>query len=44
MNLLIATLGMLFAWHCQMLVFTDDLVCGVRADLRSLVLVSCGYA
>ena len=36
-----ATLGMLFAWHCQMLVFfTSGRVCGVRADLRSLVLIS----
>ena len=40
MNLLIATLGMLFTWYCQMLVFIDGLVCGVRADLRSLHCVS----
>ena len=24
--------------------FTDDRVCGVRADLRSLVIISCGCA
>ena len=44
MNLLIAILGMLFAWHCQ-LVFTDGRVCGVRAaGLGSLALVSCDCA
>ena len=41
MNLLIAILGMLFAWHRQ-LVFIDGRVCGVRAaGLGSLALVSC---
>ena len=44
-SLVFVSFSLVCAWHCQMLVFYRcSRVCGVRAELGSLVLVSCDCA